>query len=140
MSTVPAALTNLAALIDTVMPKAVHTGPPIKAESQSYVIVGYDPAGGPSVEPTAEWSSLGRGAREERYEIACALVVWSGDDTFDIAGAYTLFTLVDKAVSGSTLNGTVRLANVASHAVTLERSEFGQAVSLTFRVACQARI
>lgn len=148
-SSVPAAVVNLYDAIVAEIDSATiaHFGPPMRdREALEHVCVAHSPGGGPVIDPSSEWAALGAQRQEERYEIACALVVWSGESTeaaieAAFLRAYAIFAQVCSAVAQDyTLADAVREARVASHSTSVDQTDNGDAIEITFRVACAARV
>ena len=149
MSSVPLAVVTLHDAIAAELDSSTvpHFGPPMHdIEAREHVCVAYAPEGGPVIDPNSEWAALGAQRQEERYEIACALVVWSGEsseESIELAflRAYAIFVQICTAVAlDYTLAEAVREAHVASHSTSIEQTDRGEAVQITFRVACAARV
>lgn len=148
MSSVPLAVVNLHDAIEAGLDSttAMHFGPPMHdVDAQEHVCVAYAPEGGPVIDPTSEWAALGAQRQEERYEVVCALVVWSGESSEEsieaaFLRAYAIYGQVCTAIAlDYTLAEAVREARVASHSTSIEQTDRGEAVQIVFRVACAAR-
>jgi len=143
-SAIPAAITNLIAILRAVEDADVFDGPPMTGENPDYICIGHDPLDPlNAVEASQSAASLGNRAREESFDILCSLAAWSGDGSMSgrRTRALELFAAVESAVRQNvTLNGAVRTAQVGTYTLVQEQTDQGSSAGVRFRIACSARL
>jgi hypothetical protein len=126
---------------------AVFRGPVITGDPGAALHIGYD--GDPdgdfqSIQQSSEWAGLGAKARNETFEILCALTYLSGAGAVGAAtdSVHTLFTAFEAALRADPgLNQAPRLtAAVSSLELFTMPHPTGLQVRLAFNVRVSARI
>jgi hypothetical protein len=149
-SRVPAILTALTTIATTALAATsckVYRGPFVTGDPGTSLFIGYD--GDPTgefraVTFTSQWAGLGARARDEVFEVACAITLLSGGG--DVAEAtndvYTLHTLFEAAVRADpALSQAPRLtAELSSGELFTMPHPSGLQVLLSFAVRVSARI
>lgn len=149
-SRVPAILTALTTTATTALSATtckVYRGPFVTGDPGTSLFIGYDgnPAGEfRAVQVVSQWAGLGARARDEQFDVACAITLLSGSG--DVAQAtddvYALHTLFEAAVRASpALSQAPRLtAELSAGELFTMPHPSGLQVLLSFTVRVSARI
>jgi hypothetical protein len=149
-SRVPAVLTALTTTATTALAATtckVYRGPFVTGDPGTALFIGYDgdPAGEfRAVQVVSQWAGLGAKARDEQFDVACAITLLSGSG--DVAQAtddvYALHTLFEAACRADpALSQAPRLTTeVAAGELFTMPHPSGLQVVLSFTVRVSARI
>lgn len=149
-SRVPAILTALTTTATTALSATtckVYRGPFVTGDPGTSLFIGYDgnPAGEfRAVQVVSQWAGLGARARDEQFDVACAITLLSGGG--DVAQAtddvYALHTLFEAAVRADpALSQAPRLtAELSAGELFTMPHPSGLQVLLSFTVRVSARI
>jgi hypothetical protein len=149
-SRVPAVLTQLTSVATTAVAATdcqVYRGPVVTGDPGTALFIGYDgdPAGDfRAVAFSSQWAGLGARARDEQFDVFCAITMLSGvtDVTAATDDVYTLHTLFEDAVRATpSLSQAPRLtAEVGAGELFTLPHPSGLQMVLSFTVRVSARI
>lgn len=145
-SRVPATLDALTALWTSAGAKT-WDGPLVTGDFADSIFVGYDgdPEGDfATVEVDSEWAGIGARARDEEFDVVCAVVALVGENDTKLArdNAYVLLKLAADALRADPSLGQVPpfVASLKGGPVFTEPTESGYQVRIVFRVHVKTRI
>lgn len=152
-SAIPAAVDALVSILRAaagLSGVSVVDGPPTGDQADAdYVYVGWQPGSDTSVEMSQDFAHIGARARDEHFDILCAVDAWTGDTDVATrrARAFELLAEVEDALRATdaapqapTLNGTVLWAHLTQASLMQQHTAQGVQVVIGFRITCRARI
>jgi hypothetical protein len=149
-SRIPAVLNELESVATTAMANTgcqVFRGPFVTGDPGSALFIGYDGDPGGDFETViqnSEWAGLGAKARNEMFDVFCAITELSGENNVGAATdhVFVLFSAFEDAMRANPgLNQAPRLtAAVATVHLSTMPHPSGLQVRLTFTVRVSARI
>lgn len=141
-STVPTVWAALHAALTAALDVPVHYGPPVIDPTTECVCVGYVDSG-EAVSGDSQPAGLGRGTREEAYNLSCLIWTTSGDLDMAarVARAYEMLaTCAGVLAADPSLGGACRIAAVTEQALTVTQGQAGATATLRFVVTVAARV